>query len=225
MLPDRLLIFAKLPAAGRVKTRLTPPLPPDEAASVYEACLRDVVARSARERARVELWYEDGAGAEAYFQAEFAHLPQGVQATGDLGEKLRDAFQRCFDDQGERTVIIGSDSPTLPEGVLGAAFDDLHEVDAVLGPTRDGGYYLVGVRGASWPRAERLFRGIPWSSDEVFRTTLERSAECGLELRLLPGWYDIDRLEDLQQALDDVPADSHLGRWLASPAAQLYLGR
>lgn len=213
---DRLLIFAKQPVPGRVKTRLTPPLPPAEAAAVYEACLHDVVARAARERASVELWYEEAPGAAAYFAAEFGHVERRAQPTGDLGAKLVGALETSFADDGERVVVIGTDSPTLPDDVLTAAFHDLAEVDVVLGPTRDGGYYMIGIRRAAWPVGRALFRDVPWSSDAVFRTTLERAGSANLPTRVLPGWYDIDRVADLETARRDVRPESRLARWLES---------
>ncbi|HET9985358.1 MAG TPA: TIGR04282 family arsenosugar biosynthesis glycosyltransferase [Longimicrobiales bacterium] len=220
---DRLLVFARRPVAGRVKTRLTPPLAPDDAAQLYEACLHDVVATAARERARIEIWYDGGAEAEAYFAREFPLLARAPQAPGSLGERLEDALARSFADGAERVAVVGSDAPTLPLSSIAAAFDDLHEVDAVLGPAADGGYYLVGVRAAGWPRAAALFRSIPWSTDEVLRASGERAAEAGLEIRLLPGWYDLDRAEDLVRAREDADPESHLGRWLAGPDGARYL--
>src|SRR5688500_13287315 len=107
MAADRILVFAKRPAAGHVKTRLTPPLPPDEAANVYEACVRDVIALAARQRARVELWYVDEERARTWFQKEMPNLPAEAQANGDLGVKMLDAFERSFEDGAERVVIIG----------------------------------------------------------------------------------------------------------------------
>src|SRR5688572_4010212 len=133
MAADRILVFAKRPAAGSVKTRLTPPLPPDEAANVYEACVRDVIALAARQRARVEVWYVDEPRARMWFDTEMPHIRAHPQRDGDLGQRMLDAFTRSFADGAERVVIIGSDSPTLPETVLNAAFDDLHEVDVSIG--------------------------------------------------------------------------------------------
>jgi rSAM/selenodomain-associated transferase 1 len=225
MSSDRLLIFAKPPRAGRVKTRLSPPLPPAEAAAVYEASLRDVIALAARERGRVEVWHAGGARGERWFAREFPHILLREQAAGDLGERLCDAFARSFADGAQRVVVIGSDAPTLPDPVLTSAFEDLGEADAdvVVGPTLDGGYYLIGLRAVAWPRAGRLFGGVPWSTDTVFQRTLERAHAAGLAVRVLPGWYDVDRPDDLRRARADAAPGSHLGRWLAGEAADRYL--
>jgi uncharacterized protein len=223
MAADRILVFAKRPAAGNVKTRLTPPLPPDEAANVYEACVRDVIALAARQRARVELWYADEERARAWFEKEMPSLPVQAQATGDLGVKMLDAFDRSFADGAQRVVIIGSDIPTLPEAVLNAAFDDLHEVDVAVGPTIDGGYYLIGMRAEARAKAHILFERIVWSQPDVFRSTLARIENAGLESRVLPGWYDVDTIDDLRQALADASSDSHLSRWAERPDPMPWL--
>lgn len=222
MAADRILVFAKRPAAGHVKTRLTPPLPPDEAAAVYEACLRDVIVRAAHERAQVEIWYRDELRAREYFEKELTHLPLHAQAQGDLGARMHDAFARSFADGAERIVIIGSDSPTLPEAIMHAAFDDLREVSLVLGPSVDGGYYLIGIERTAWAGAGPLFHAIGWSGPDVFKTTVERAERAGLSLRLLPGWYDVDTIEDLRRAVIDSRGDSHLCRW-ASRAETTHL--
>lgn len=223
MSADRILIFAKRPAAGRVKTRLTPPLPPDEAVTVYEACLRDVIALATRQRASVQLWYHDELRAAVYFASELPHLHARAQAEGDLGAKLHDAFERSFRDGAERVIIIGTDSPTLPETVLNTAFDDLHDVDVALGPSLDGGYYLVGLRRSAWPRAGSLFDAIAWSGPAVFRTTMERSERAALSVRVQPPWYDVDTIEDLRRAVLDARPDSALGRWAERPEAGHFL--
>jgi rSAM/selenodomain-associated transferase 1 len=213
--PDRLVIFAKRPIPGRVKTRLVPPLAAEQAAQLYLACLRDVVIRAACGPAPLALWYEQATGAREFFEREFTHVERERQHGRNLGEKMSDAFARSFAGGAERVVIIGSDSPTMPPDFIRSAFDDLREIDAVIGPAHDGGYYLVGLRSGAWPAAAHLFREVRWSADNVFITTMARAAEAGLELRVLPGWYDVDRIEDLDQARADVESDSHLARWFA----------
>ena len=224
-------MFARRPQPGRVKTRLSPPLPPEAAAALYEASLRDVLALAARERGQVEICY-DAAGsaraAEAWFAEQFPLVPLSRQSSGDLGARLESAFARSFGEGAERVVVLGSDVPTLPESALSAAFDHLREDEGgevVLGPAADGGYYLVGLRRAAWPAAAVLFRAIPWSGEEVLKLTGQRAASAGLAVRLLPGWYDIDRLEDLARARADAAPESHLGRWLDGPEGDRYIPR
>jgi uncharacterized protein len=219
MAADRALIFGKRPAAGQVKTRLTPPLPPDEAAAFYEACLRDVVGLCARERARVELWYHPDQRAADYFAKEFPHILLTEQFEGDLGAKMCDAITRSFDDGAQRVFIVGSDVPTLPEATISAALQSLRDAEMVIGPTLDGGYYLIGFERTVWPRAQMLFDDVAWSTDAVYRTTIERATAAKLDLRVLPGWYDVDTIDDVRQALLDAAPESHVGRWAARPEA------
>ena len=214
MSADRLLIFCKMPLAGRVQTGLTPPLPPDDAATLYEASLRDVITVAGRERGRVELWY-DRPSAAAYFASEFAHVLQQQQAGGDVGARQADAFERSFRDGAERVVIITSESPTLPDTHLNAAFDTLREAPAVVGPAQDGGYYLIGLNSAVWPAARVLFEGIAWSTPDVLMQTLQRAAEADIEVRLLPGWYDVAEPADIDLLRQDASGNSHVAQWLS----------
>ena len=223
MAVDRLLIFGKVPAAGRVKTRLTPPLPPDEAAAVYEAMLRDVVTMCARERARVEVWYDHDERAQFYFATEFPMLIATSQTEGDLGARMAHAFETSFNSGAQHVLIIGSDVPTLAGAVLQAALDDVRDTDCVIGPTLDGGYYLIGINHKAWPRAHVLFENMEWSTDAVLRTTVNKATTARLELRVLPGWYDVDNIDDLRQALLDAPGDSNLARWAARPESIQFL--
>ena len=231
MSPDRLLIFGRRPVAGRVKTHLIPPLPPDEAAAVDEACLMDVVALAAGERARVELWFDAGAAPDRaleYFARKFPFVSAVPQATGHLGTRIEDAFDRTFAGAAQRAILMRADAATLPAASLHAAFDYLSEPGGpqlVLGPTTDGAYYLVGVRRSAWPAAAVLFRNVPWSHPSVLRITGERATAAGLSLRLLPVWYNITRPEDLARARADAAPGSHLGRWLDGPEGERYIPR
>ncbi len=193
---ERLLILASEPRAGAVMTQLSPPLPPDEAAALYEACQRDVVALCARERARVELWYNND---------------------------LRDAFERSFADDAQNVVIVRSEVPTLPESILNGVFDQIRESELVIGPTRDGGCYLIGTTRAAWPRTQQLFDGVASSNDLAFRKFADRAARLQLDMRILPGWYHVETIDDLRQALLDAAEDSNLARWADRPEALHFI--
>lgn len=214
MIADRLLVFAASPGVGAAQTQLTPHLTAAEAAALYEACLRDVIALAARERGRVELWFDGEAAEDRYFSDAFPHVTLRRQRDGHGGTRLADAFARSFDDDAERVIIIGSAVPTIPDGRLTAAFEDLREADAVVGPGLDGGQYLIGLRSVAWPRAAALFRDPVWNTRTVLDATLARAAQTALELRLLPGWYAIDRVEDIERARLDALPQSHLAEWL-----------
>lgn len=118
------------------------------------------------------------------------YLPQ---AEGDLGARMKDAFLRAFKDGAERVVIVGSDLPEVSASLLRRAFEQLDAHPAVVGPARDGGYYLLGLRGM----IEGIFEGIEWSTSSVLRETLERLRGAGVEPATLEVLADVDTVDDL----------------------------
>ena len=179
------MVFAKAPEPGRVKTRLL--LPPETAAALHAAFVRDVVARHQRPGRRVTVW-RAGAQDHPLWAGLDARLANQVGA--DLGERMAHAFAAELEGDA-RVVIIGTDSPTLPPRLVDEAFALLDEVPVVVGPACDGGYYLLGARGAVPP----CFEGLAWGGDQVLLDTLDALAE--LPHRLLDFWYDVDRPADL----------------------------
>lgn len=215
---DSLIVFAKAPVPGRVKTRLVPPLTAEEAARIYEASLADVVAMAEDANAASVLSYDPANGAAEYFEARFPTLSQVKQQGKDLGERLRHAADDAFASGADRVCIIGGDSPTLPPGYLRQSFGELQDAEVVFGPTEDGGYYLVGIRSTAWPAATAIFESIPWSSPDVLEASLEAGRAAGLAVHLAPSWFDIDRPEDLLTAATQAAPGSHLASLLtASP--------
>jgi len=191
-----LLIFARRPHPGRVKTRLSPFLTPEEAAGLYDCMVRDLLARTAALEVDVRvLFYEDDGEAEGYFRGLDERLLLMPQEGAGLGERLANAFTVMFI-RGVRTVaVIGADSPDLPLAYIREAFDSLESgaADVVFGPTEDGGYYLAALPA---PHPE-LFRDVPWSTNQVLAVSLQRAAEVGLRPALLPRWHDVDEPADL----------------------------
>lgn len=184
-----LMVFAKAPTPGAVKTRLAPRLGPAGAARLHAAFVRDVVERhTAVDRALV-VW-RAGDLADPFWTTLGAALAE--QEGPDLGARMAHAFARTLG-PADRALVLGTDSPTLPPGLVDAALADLRDVDAVIGPACDGGYWGLGLR-APQPA---LFEGVPWGTDAVLRATLDRLAAAGLRTRVLPFWYDVDRPEDL----------------------------
>lgn len=195
--PCALLIFARMPAAGRVKTRLSPPLSPEVAADLYRAMLLDILERTADLPGVDRLvCYADDAGAADYFRAAAPGCRLLPQAEGDLGARLAGAFRQVFAAGYGRAAVIGSDSPDLPLPCVTASLERLSAgADAVYVPGGDGGYCLLALRE---PHGE-LFEGIAWSTDTVLAASLARAAGAGLRVELLPGWYDVDTAEDLER--------------------------
>ena len=196
---NALAVMAREPVAGRVKTRLTPELTPRDAALLYQAFLRDTLGKfgSIPGVSPVVAYTPDTA--EEYFRRI---APRDAlllfQQEGDLGERLEHVSSELFHRGFSRVVIVGSDSPDLPGEYLEMAFDRLENYDLVLGPCDDGGYYLIGL---SCRPEHALFTGIPWSSSMVFETTLRKAKSMDMSVAILPGWHDIDTLEDLQRLL------------------------
>jgi len=195
-----LLVFAKVPRPGDVKTRLTPVLSPAEAARLYTAFLRDTIRQVRQLEADVRLYLapplpDDGIDA----------LPPDVhlyEQRGDgLGERMRRAFQETLSDGYDRAVLLGSDHPTLPSSFLREAFRALEDPASIcLGPTEDGGFYLLGMS-AVYPQ---VFENMTYSHSEVFTDTLARAGRTDADVSVLPPWYDVDRPEDLGRMLSDL---------------------
>ena len=188
-------MIGKAPEPGRAKTRLTPPLTPDQAAALYSAFLVDTVdtARSLRWD-RVTVIYPPSKGARSILKNL---LPGDVhlmpQPGSGLGEALTGAFVNHAAAGFERVVLIGSDNPTLPASLVAAAGEALDTHDIVIGPATDGGYYLIGM-----DRPHRaVFERITWSTSLVYGETLQRAREAGLSVASCDAWDDIDTFDDL----------------------------
>lgn len=195
-MPNALVIFAKAPLVGQVKTRLCPPLSPEEAAELARCFLVDMVERACRlPTVQVSLAIMP-AESEPVFRAL---LPFSVEYIAQRGASLGEREYNVFDDllqrSATRIVLIGSDIPTLPLFHLQEAFQHLEDArcDAVFGPSSDGGYYLVGMR---VPHPE-LFENITWSMPSVMAETLAQAQKHNLNIALIPSWHDVDDKDDL----------------------------
>jgi rSAM/selenodomain-associated transferase 1 len=198
-----LIVVAKEPEAGKTKTRLSPPLSGQQAADLYRCFLLDTLELMVRvEIAQPILAYTPDE-AEPFFR-RFA--PAGFEFTpqvgADLGERLDNVLAHCLQGRYEQAVVMDSDSPSLPAAILERAFRELEspDVDVVLGPCEDGGYYLIGVKA----RCPALFQEITWSTSAVTAETLQHAEEHNLSVARLPEWYDIDVYEDLQRLAEQL---------------------
>lgn len=193
-----LIIFAKKPAPGRVKTRLSPPLPPETATELYSCMLRDTISLAGKLPGVTPcIYYQDDPGAADFFRGFAPGVDVRPQRGADLGERMANAFRDRFREGDDRVAIIGSDAPDLPGDYVLKGFDLLEGgTDVVFGPSEDGGYYLL----AMGKLREELFTGLPWSRPELLRESLERAAVSGISTLLLPPWYDLDTWDDLLKA-------------------------
>lgn len=201
---DVLIVFAKAARPGRAKTRLAadPRVGADGAARLAEAFLRDTLDHASSVPG-VELVLEYAPRDErAWFEALDERARLEPQADGDLGERMRSAFERELARGARRVVILGSDTPHLEPASIERAFAALIDADLVLGPSSDGGYYLIGLRA----RVDALFRGVAWSTSSVLATTLDLARAANVSAALLEELTDVDEHADLARLLEDASA-------------------
>jgi rSAM/selenodomain-associated transferase 2/rSAM/selenodomain-associated transferase 1 len=196
VLHERLILFTRYPVPGRVKTRLIPALGPEGAARLQRrltlCALRSAEALRARCGVEIEIYFEGASESSMrhWLGDRFNFWPQ---SEGDLGQRIAVAFENSFREGSRATIIIGADCPELTHDILSEAFERLHQHPVVLGPAKDGGYYLIGLR---QPIAQ-LFRGIEWGASTVLAGTLQILERHGIRPFLLGALNDIDRPEDL----------------------------
>ena len=195
---EALLLFARYPFTGPVKTRLAAGIGAGNARRLYYCFLKDIFAQLGRLDHGVEVFvfFTPAAAVLEFrdlFGAGFTCLPQ----TGDsLGERMKNAFREVFERGISRAVVIGSDLPSLGAAELEDAFDRLKREPAVIGPALDGGYYLLGLNREVY--STRVFEDISWSSPAVFPGTMQRFRELGVKPAVLGLMADIDDLADLK---------------------------
>ena len=197
------IVFARTPVAGRVKTRLIGRLTAQQAAELHQAMITDTTDLVAALPLPAErrILFSEALPPMA--------LPEGLevgrQAEGDLGARLVAAMEGAFAGGAEKAIVLGSDSPHLPPSRILEAVKALDTADLVLGPTDDGGYYLVGCRAGRFSPA--VFAGVEWGSARVFQQTCAAAAPAGLSVASLATWYDLDEWKDLMRfAREAAPA-------------------
>lgn len=190
-----ILMFVKSPTAGQVKTRLAAEIGEDAAVGLYRAFVEDMLATVEKLDATFRLCFYPPEAKSLFLEwlgEQHSYIPQ----TGDdLGGRLKNAFADAFEQGFSKVFAIGSDSPDLPESFLRQAFEELDSHDAVVGPSSDGGYYLIGFSARSF--APEAFDGIAWSTSAVFAQTRMKLKTRGLNVHLLPQWHDVDTRSDL----------------------------
>jgi uncharacterized protein len=199
------IVMVKAPLPGFAKTRLAPPLSEGDASSLAACFAQDAVATARRAAADVVIAFTPSGG-RATLEAL---LPPGLlwveQQGADLGERLLEVARHALGSGFGPVIIMGTDSPTMPASFTETARGALAngEADVTLGPTADGGYYLVGVA-ADCPD---LFRDVAWSTPLTYRQTAHNASRLGLRLLDLPQWYDVDTPRDLLRLRDELFAD------------------
>ncbi len=206
-----LVIFAKAPIPGEVKTRLCPPLTPDEAATLHGSFVLDMLERSKLAVAKLQLPFHRYLACAPSSELVFFKIMeerQGVslldQVGEDLGQRMHRTFVDLFAKDYTQVILVGTDVPTLPLSVYQEALAILGRSDVVLGPALDGGYYLIGLT----KQAEELLTGVPWSTDHVLAVTQQKAKALGLSVGLTTAWRDVDTMTDLQALITECREDN-----------------
>ena len=191
-----LIVFAKAPVSGQVKTRLSPPLTPDEAASLHGSLVLDLLERCQSLKGCDRILAGAPTPEHPFFGAMKTRfkIPVWDQVGNDLGARMAHTFQSALGSPYHSVLIVGTDIPGITVPLISTAFKSLQDHDVVVGPTVDGGYYLIGLRSP----VPELFENMPWSTDSVFALTQEKITALGLSLKILPMLRDLDTVEDLQ---------------------------
>ena len=200
-------VFAKFWEAGKVKTRLACDTNNQFAAEIYQAFLLSTLKRVSGLAEAQILCVTPVERLADFALVTPPNWTITAQSDGDLGERMNSFFQQAVERQFKKTVLIGTDSPTLPVDMIQKAFEALEDVDCVIGPAVDGGYYLIGCQQQVPP----IFTGIHWSSDKVLEQTIEALRGAGYSYDLLPPWFDIDTIDDLRELRESRDDSS---RWL-----------
>lgn len=207
-----LIIFAKEPKNGRVKTRLQGYLSKLQCVNLYKAFLRDTFALTEKITCKHKIIAYDSYGKKPRYLKKIAPYYTFYKQKGErLGERMYNAFKFAKNSGASKTVIIGSDFPTLSASAIKKAFSLLSRADVVLGPSLDGGYYLIGLKS---PCIE-LFEGITWSSPTVLKDTINNAQRLKKKIALLDKRYDIDDAKDLFRLKNDLSKlkDKSIARW------------
>jgi rSAM/selenodomain-associated transferase 1 len=221
-----LAVMTKAPQAGKVKTRLTPPLSSEEAAALNTCFLRDTaaaIANTAEEGKARGLAVYTPVGAEAAYAGILPEAFELVPQRGDaFGERLALATEDLLRLGFDSLCLIDSDSPTVPQQAFAQAVGLLSQSadSIVLGPSDDGGYYLIGLKKLH----RQLFQDIDWSTERVLEQTIQRAGEINLPVHLLPTWYDVDDRKTLNRLCQEFfGANGRTRAGYPAPATRSFL--
>jgi rSAM/selenodomain-associated transferase 1 len=200
-----LVIFAKAPVPGQVKTRLCPPLTSDEAATLHGSFVIDTLERTRTAVMTFRLPLDRymacaPSSTLTFFKImEERHAVRLLDQVGeDLGDRMHHVCETLFDRGYGRVLIVGTDVPSLPLGYYRQALELLDQQDIAIGPALDGGYYLIGLK----KPAREIFSDIRWSTDQVLTLTKEKAAGLGFRIGELPRWRDVDTVDDLHMLIE-----------------------
>ncbi|MCF6180235.1 MAG: TIGR04282 family arsenosugar biosynthesis glycosyltransferase [Geopsychrobacter sp.] len=191
-------VFCKAPLAGQVKTRLCPPLQPEQAAALYRVALDETIRRFSEQCFDLVIFY---AGAEDYFAREYPDFKRQAQTGADLGARMASALEGLLATGYRQAVLIGSDSPDLPLSHLESAFSALQQHAVVIAPADDGGYVLIGES----CHQPHLFTQMPWSQPQLMEESRALLSRLQIDWQQLPVWEDVDDLAAMSRLLARSP--------------------
>ncbi len=194
------LFFVKAPEPGRVKTRLATSIGSEAAGELYRCFVEDLAAMLDALDVDVVCCYQASEEDAEFLQWLGRRFRLAAQHGDDLGERMKHAFREAFASGVRRAVLIGSDSPDLASEIVEQALTALQTSDAVIGPSSDGGYYLLGFRADRF--VTEVFDGIRWSTEYVYDQTLGVLNKYGRRVALLPRWHDVDTRSDLDELIE-----------------------
>lgn len=195
MSQNRIIVFVKNAIPGKVKTRLARTIGDEKALEVYLKLLDITKVEVLKSEAKKEVWYAWEVGQDDIWSSD--EFNKRVQIDGDLGQKMKNAFETSFDEGVDKVVLIGSDCPTLTSEIIDKAFDKLEKNDVVFGPSKDGGYYLIGMSSFK----PKVLEDISWSTEQVMAQTEERASKNNIVLAKLEPLNDIDNEKDWNEYL------------------------
>ncbi len=193
MTKKALIVFAKNPILGKVKTRLAKEVGNDRALELYKT-LMEITYRQTKDIDCSKFLFLSPNIDNDLFDQDYIQM---LQTGNDLGERMSNAFNYIFAKDYNKIIIVGSDCPQLTPEILNEAFEKLYHFDFVIGPAEDGGYYLIGMK----EQCNILFNGMDWGSKNVLSETIRRLKENNLNFYLLQQLSDVDELKDLVKLL------------------------
>lgn len=186
-------IMFRVPEYGKVKKRLAAQIGDEKALKAYSLMLSGTINNiSSLKDTDIYGFYEGATASQQTVLKRFQSIPQQGK---ELGERMYNAIQWLFDKRYEKVALIGSDSPDLPSDYIKDAFLKLNSYELVIGPSEDGGYYLIGMT----TPLDTIFKSIPWGTAGVLKGSILKAEKAGIRYFLLPQWYDIDDVKDLQR--------------------------
>jgi rSAM/selenodomain-associated transferase 1 len=207
-----IILFAKAPLAGRVKTRLQPRVPPVQAAELHTCFVLDMLEMMERLSGLADLELHTDTVTDAWGDKKVARY---LQTEGDLGARMLHALERSLDAGRPQAMIVGSDSPTLPADHLRLLLDS--KADVALGPAEDGGFYAIACRRIH----PEMFAGVGWSESLALQQTVQACERCGFSVEIGMEWFDVDYAADLQRLAHSPGLPPHTAAWFRKYAPRI----